>query len=186
VKYKVQDLHSFRDKNPSMTKPLLIISFSLWYVLSFLYFSTPLPGSKLRILLLRLFGAKIGSNCVVKPSVKVKHPWLLRIGHSSWIGESVNIDNIFPVVIGSSTCLSQNVYVCAGNHDFRSTSFDYIKKITTIHGQCWICARSTISPGSIVNRCTVVGIGSTVKGSLEPYSIYYGNPIRLHGPRSQS
>ena len=33
-----------------------------------------------------LFGAKIGKGVVIKPSVNVKYPWNLKIGHHVWIG----------------------------------------------------------------------------------------------------
>ena len=181
--YKVQNLGGFSQVNPAFLNLSSKISWILWYLVSIFVVNTPIPGSLLRILLLRLFGAKLGRNCIIKPLVKVKHPWLLRMGENSWLGEGVIIDNIFPVVIGSSTCISQNVYICSGNHNFRSPSFEYIKQTITIHGQCWICASSTIAPGSRINRCTVVGIGSIVKGNLLPYSIYFGNPLRLYGSR---
>lgn len=31
-------------------------------------------------LLLRLFGAKIGKNVVIRPSVKITYPWKLTVG----------------------------------------------------------------------------------------------------------
>lgn len=181
--YKRQNLSTFSQSNPAFRKSTSKISWLLWYLLSILFISTPLPGSKLRISFLRLFGAKIGKNCLIKPCVKIKHPWLLRIGDYTWIGEGVTIDNIFPVIIGSSTCISQNVYFCSGNHNFRSSKFEYKKQVIKVHGQCWICACAILAPGTQISRCTVVGIGSSAKGVLSPNSIYYGNPIRLHGPR---
>ena len=62
----------------------------LWYFVNILFFMNPLnPISSLKVLLLRLFGAKIGRGVVIKPSVNIKYPWLLEIGDNSWIGERV-------------------------------------------------------------------------------------------------
>ena len=47
----------------------------LWIVLSGLAFSTWLPGSGWRVMLLELFGAEIGRGVVIKPRVRVKFPW---------------------------------------------------------------------------------------------------------------
>ena len=36
--------------------------------------------------LLRLFGAKIGKNVVIRPSVKITYPWKLTLGDYAWVG----------------------------------------------------------------------------------------------------
>src|ERR1700710_2207201 len=46
-----------------------------------------LPFSSVRVWLLRCFGAVIGEHVTVKPGVRVKYPWHLRIDNDSWIGE---------------------------------------------------------------------------------------------------
>src|SRR5215831_12221797 len=76
-----------------------------------------LPSSGLRRWLLRLFGAEIGEGAVIKPGVRVKYPWLLRIGRHCWIGEDCWIDNLAQVSLGSNVCLSQGAYLCTGSHD---------------------------------------------------------------------
>src|SRR5690348_15095851 len=60
---------------------------ALWLLASALFVQSPVPGSRLRIWLLRAFGATIGEGVVVKPRVTVKFPWRLSIGSHSWIGE---------------------------------------------------------------------------------------------------
>ena len=43
-----------------------------------------------RAFLLRLFGAKIGKNVVIRPSVKITYPWKLTLGDYAWVGDDVN------------------------------------------------------------------------------------------------
>ena len=67
---------------------------AIWLLVQPLLISSPLPGSRLRVLLLRLFGARIGRGVTIKPGVMVKFPWRLEIGDHSWIGEHVWLDNL--------------------------------------------------------------------------------------------
>src|SRR5690348_15285736 len=77
--------------------------------------STWIPGSRFRALLLRLFGAHVGDNVVIKPGVRVKYPWRLWVGNNTWIGEDAWIDNLAAVCVGSNVCISQGAYLCTGN-----------------------------------------------------------------------
>jgi putative colanic acid biosynthesis acetyltransferase WcaF len=52
-----------------------------------------LPISNIKVLVLRLFGAKIGQGVRIKPGVKVKFPWRLTVFDYVWIGENAWIDN---------------------------------------------------------------------------------------------
>src|SRR4051812_34477683 len=80
---------------------------ALWLICGGLFVSSGLPGSRLRISILRLFGAHIARGVVIKPHVRVKFPWRLSIGAHSWIGEDVWIDNLAQVSIGAQCCISQ-------------------------------------------------------------------------------
>ena len=68
--------------------------------------------------MLTMFGARIGANVVLKPNIRVKFPWRLRIDDNSWVGQDVWIDNLAQVDIGSDTCISQGAYLCTGSHDW--------------------------------------------------------------------
>jgi putative colanic acid biosynthesis acetyltransferase WcaF len=77
---------------------------SLWKQLLWYFIGSPLvenhwlPVSNLKVLILRLFGAKIGQGVRIKPGVRVKFPWRLTVGNHVWIGEDAWIDNIANVV----------------------------------------------------------------------------------------
>ena len=118
------DLKKF--KKPGIYKDKNLFINVLWYLINNLFFNSFIPGSKLRIIILNLFGADISKSAYIKPRVYIKFPWKLKIGKYSWIGEKVWIDNIDHVEIGNNCCISQGVYFCTGNHDFKKETFDLI------------------------------------------------------------
>src|SRR5262249_42902381 len=89
---------------------------ALWLIVSTLLVDSSVPGSRHRVFLLRMFGASIGRRVAFKPRVRIKFPWRLEIGDDTWIGESVWIDNLAKVEIGSHCCISQGAYICTGSH----------------------------------------------------------------------
>lgn len=135
-----------------------------------------LPGSAWRRKLLRLFSAKIGDGVVLKPGIRVKFPWRLRIGDHSWIGEGVWLDNLVEVEIGRHACLSQGVYVCTGSHDWSDPAFKLIVKPVKIEDGAWLGAFTRIAPGVTVGQGAVLSLGSVALKDLEGWSIYQGHP----------
>lgn len=156
----------------------------LWYYCgNWLVQSYVLPFSSLKVWVLRRFGAAIGCGVRLKPGVQIKFPWRLAIGDHVWIGEHVWIDNIAPVTIESHVCLSQGVYLCTGNHDWTHPDFQLIPAAIHIHQGAWIAARAVIGPGVTVGQGAVLGLGSVTGRSLQPMTIYIGNPAQPHKER---
>lgn len=164
--YKIGD---FRRGRPAIIE-------ACWMVVDALFVRSFIPGSWHRRWLLRLFGASIGRQVVLKPGVRVKFPWRLRVGDHSWIGESAWIDNLAEVEIGCFVVVSQGAYLCTGSHDWSRESFDLIVRPVTIANSAWVCAGSYVAPGTRIGEGTVVGIASCVAGDLQSWWIYRGNP----------
>ena len=102
---------------------------ALWFFLGAPMLRAPLnPSSKFKRWLLRVFGATVGAGVVIKPGVKVKHPWKLRVGDNVWIGEDAWIDNLGDVDIGPNACISQGAYLCTGNHNWTDPAFGLVVK----------------------------------------------------------
>lgn len=149
----------------------------LWYFANELVMRNPLnPFSGLKVWTLRLFGAKIGNNVVVKPKINIKHPWKLTIGNHCWIGESVWIDNLAEVTIEDNVCLSQGAFLICGNHNYKKSTFDLMVAPITIREGAWIGAKSIVGPGVTVESHAVLSLGSVASGNLETYTVYRGNP----------
>jgi putative colanic acid biosynthesis acetyltransferase WcaF len=114
---------------------------------------------RVRLSLLRAFGATIEPGVLIRHNVRIHWPWKLAVGKDSWIGENAWILNLEPVTIGSDTCISQAAFVCTGSHDRTSPSFEFDNGPITIGNHVWVGARATILRGvSIGNGAT---IGST-------------------------
>jgi putative colanic acid biosynthesis acetyltransferase WcaF len=169
----IVELNNYR-KGPY--KPGNIIIRTLWYCVNRMFFKTSIPyPSFLKVLILKLFGCKIGS-CIIKPDVNIKYPWFLNIGYNVWIGESVWIDNLAQVKIGNNVCISQGSLLLTGNHDFTKSEFDLIVKEISIEDGVWIGAKVLVCPGAILHSHCVISAGSVLNGEAQQYMIYKGNP----------
>jgi len=142
-----------------------------------------LPGSAWRVSLLRLFGARIGSACRLKPGLRVKFPWRLTLGQACWLAEDAWIDNLAQVNLGDRVCLSQGAYLCTGNHNFRSAGFELRLGPIQIESDAWIAARAVLAPGTYVKSGAVVALGSVVSGTIPAAAIVRGNPAVVVGQR---
>ena len=142
------------------------LKFIFWELIKILFFNTSLPCSKLRVKILRIFGASVGDKVIIKPNVKIKYPWNLKIGNSTWIGEGVWIDNISNVTIGNNTCISQGVYICSASHDIKSESFDLKLQPVFIGNNCWIAAKCIIGPNTSISDDKFIKIGQVVTKTI--------------------
>ena len=149
----------------------------LWMLTSTLFFRTSLPiPSSIKVSVLNMFGAKIGSGVVIKPRVTIKYPWKLNIGDHTWIGEDTWIDNLANVNIGDNCCLSQGCYLLTGNHDYTSPNFDLMISPINIENEAWVGAKSVVCPGVTLSRASILTVGSIATKNLDALGIYQGNP----------
>ncbi len=168
------DLSKFSNK---WYNPGSVVKRAIWYFVNILFLKSSIPyPSKIKVILLRMFGAKVGKGVVIKPCVNIKYPWFLEIGNHSWIGEDVWIDNLTYVKIGNSVCISQGAYLCTGSHNYEKSTFDLIVKSIIIEDGAWIGAKAIILPGSRIKTHAVIGAGGVFSGIAKPYSVYFGNP----------
>jgi putative colanic acid biosynthesis acetyltransferase WcaF len=156
-----RDLSKYRVTNYSPGRNRLVQV--LWYFVNALIFNSQwFPFSGMKVALLRCFGSQVGKGVVIKPLVRIKFPWRLSIGDHSWIGESVWIDNLANVEIGSHCCISQGAYLCTGSHDHRSDSFDLVTRPIIIGDGVWLCANTTLLGGVRVEQGTTIGAGAVL------------------------
>lgn len=125
---------------------------------------------KLRVAVLRAFGAEIGQDVVFRHRVRVHWPWKLRVGDGSWVGEGVWILNLEPVDIGSNVCVSQEVLLCTGSHDRTSPSFEFDNAPITIEDDAWLATRATVLRGCVIGRGAVVGATALVTSDVAAHA----------------
>lgn len=161
----------------SWYRPGPVVKRACWYVVSLLFFRSYLfPFYTVKAGLLRLFGARVGKNLVIKPGVIIKYPWFLEIGDNVWLGEKCWIDNLAKVTIGNNVCLSQGCLLLTGNHDYTNRAFSLIVNEIVLEDGVWIGARSTVIGGAICRKDAVLTLASVAAGELQPRGIYRGNP----------
>ena len=147
-----------------------------WYVLNACIINTACPFNFIKIFLLKMFGARVGKNVVVKPRANIKYPWNISIGDNTWIGERVWLDSLGKIIIGSNVCLSQGAMIICGNHNYKKSSFDLMVQDICIEEGVWIGAGAIVCAGVTCKSHAMLASGSVATDNLEPYSIYQGNP----------
>lgn len=149
----------------------------LWYFVNVLIVRASWnPFMKIKIALLRAFGAKIGNGLVIKNNVIIKYPWKLTIGNDCWLGENCWIDNLDKVVIGSDVCISQGAMLLTGNHDYSNANMPYRNASIIIEDGVWIGAQTTVCPGVTAHQNSILTVGSIATKDMKSNSIYQGNP----------
>lgn len=172
------NLESYQNADYNVERGLLVRT--LWYFINgFVFKAYWIPISSIKVLLLRLFGAKIGRGVNIKPNVNIKYPWKLSIGDFTWIGEGVWIDNLAFVSIGNNCCISQEALLLCGNHDYKQPTFDLITKPIVLEDGAWIGAKGVVCPGVIVKSHAVLAVQSVATKDLQPYEVYQGNPAEF-------
>ena len=148
-----------------------------WYPINYFIFYSSIPfPSGFKVMLLRIFGSKVGNGVVIKPLVRIKNPWRLTIGNFCWIGEDVWIDNIENVTIGNNVCLSQGAVLSTGNHDYTKSDFPPRYDKIIIEDGVWICAKAIVCPGVVCKSHSVLTVNSVATKNMEEFKIYSGNP----------
>jgi putative colanic acid biosynthesis acetyltransferase WcaF len=169
------DLSKFN--NDWYSKKVSSAKLVLWQLVLFVFFLNHISlFSGLKVILLRLFGARVGKGVIIKQSVRIKYPWLLEISDHVWIGECCWIENHGRVKIGPNVCLSQGAMLLGGNHDYKKPAFDLVVGDITLEEGVWIGARSMVCPGVTCGSHAVLAVESVASSNLAPYGIYRGNP----------
>jgi putative colanic acid biosynthesis acetyltransferase WcaF len=151
----------------------------IWFVVEACVINNKLlPLSSVRVALLRLFGAKIGTGCRFVHPLRVKAPWNLEVGDNCWFGVDVWIYNQALIRIGSNVCISQGTFLSAGSHEM-STTMDLRVAPIVIEDGVWITSKCVVQMGVTIGRSAVVTPLSVVHRSLDAEGVYGGNPCRF-------
>ncbi len=158
-------------------QPGSLLKRTIWYFLNIFVIKSALPiSSNLKIFILKMFGAKVGSGVLIKPNVNIKYPWFLEIGDNVWIGENVWIDNLAKVIIGNDVCLSQDSYLLTGSHNYKKSSFDLLLGEIILEDGVWIGAKSTVCSSVTCKTHSILAVNSVATSNLNEYTVYQGNP----------
>ena len=177
-----QDLSAFRLPENFRGRPGGLVQ-AWWLVQWFLFRPSPQAFYGWRRFLLRLFGARIGRQVLIRPTAWVTFPWKLSIGDYAWIGDEVVLYCLGEISIGAHTVISQRSYLSAGSHDYEQPDFPILAPPITIGEQAWLATDVFVGPGVRIGAGAVVGARSSVFKDLPAGMICYGNPAIPVRPR---
>ncbi|ATG88498.1 acetyltransferase [Methylomonas koyamae] len=158
----------------------------IWNTVWWLFFK-PTPRwclNSWRVLLLRVFGAKIGIGNRVAPTCFVWAPWNLEMGDYSVLADGVECYCMDKIIIGSKVAVSQRTFLCTGTHDISSLRRPLITKPILIGNHVWICAEAFISPGVVIGEGAIIGARSVVTRDVLEWTVVAGNPALFIKPRT--
>jgi putative colanic acid biosynthesis acetyltransferase WcaF len=154
-----------------------------WIVQDTLFVWSPQFLYGWRRFLLRSFGAKVGRNVLVRPTVKITFPWKIWLGDNCQVGDDAVLYSLGEIHIGDNTVISQRSYLCTGSHDYSKIGFDLYQKPIRIGNEVWVATDVFIAPGVSIGDGAIVGARSTVFNDLPGDMICYGNPAVPVRPR---
>lgn len=151
----------------------------LWCLAKFVFRSIPRHFYGGRNFILRLFGAHIGKDVRIYPSVTIFAPWHFSIGDESSIGFDAIIYNLGPITIGDRVTISQRAHLCAGSHDYTVASMPLTKPAIRIEDEVWVCADAFVGPGVTLGQGAVIAARSVVVKDIPPLKLVGGNPAKV-------
>jgi putative colanic acid biosynthesis acetyltransferase WcaF len=132
-----------------------------------------------RRFLLRLFGAQVGREAHIYPSVRIWAPWNLSIGEFSALGHGVDCYCVDRVSIGAHVGISQYSFLCTASHDIADPHLKLIHAPIRIDEAAWVAADVFVGPGVHIGAGAVVGARASVFKDVEPWTVVCGNPARF-------
>lgn len=112
-------------------------------------------SSRLRVTVLRAFGAEIGEGVIFRPRTRVHLPWKLHIGDRSWIGEGVWFHNQDHIYVGDDVVISQETMLTTGSHRHRR-DMALVTRPIHIEDGAWITSRCMVLGGVTIGRSALV------------------------------
>lgn len=144
-------------------------------------FARPLPrrtGNGWKILILRLFGAKVSKKAVVYSSAKIYYPANLIMEDYACLASNVRCYNVDLIKIGAHSTISQYAYLCTASHNIYDKEHKLITAPIIIEEQSWVATDAFIGMGVTIGEGAVVGARAAVFKDVAPWTVVGGNPAR--------
>jgi len=150
----------------------------LWALAAPLFRLSPRPFWGWRRGMLRLFGARVGRDVHVYPTVRIAIPWNLTLGDGCAVGDYAILYALGPITLGPGATVSQYAHLCAGSHDWRDPAMPLTKPPIVLGADVWVCADAFVGPGVTVGEGAILAARTVLTKHVDPHSIVAGNPAR--------
>jgi len=135
----------------------------------------------------------IGNHAFIDSFVKIKPAGGsgdIFIGNKCYINSGTVIYSGNGVFLGEGVMIAANCTIAPVNHGYLKKNIPileqgFLESKGGIHidDDVWIGANCIVLDGAKIGKGVVVGAGSVVRGSLQPYGVYAGNPAKKIGAR---
>ena len=129
--------------------------------------------------LLRLFGAQVGEQVQIMPSVQIWAPWNLSLGDCSTVSHGVDLYSVDRIDVGAHATVSQRAFLCTATHDVDHPNMPLRTAPIRVGAGAWICAEAYVHPGVAIGEDAVAGVRAVVLHDVPPGQIVGGNPARF-------
>lgn len=139
--------------------------------------------TRTRMMLLRLSGANIGLNSIIRPGALIVDTRKLRVGTNSIVGKKSVFMNFEPVTIGDDVEIGPNCVFQTNEHVIR----DFDKPLgkqgakycqILVGSNCYLGSDVTLLSGVEVGDNVLIGAKSLVNKSLLGRAFYAGVPAK--------
>ena len=151
----------------------------LWAVTMPLFRMSPRPFWGWRRFILRLFGAKVGVEVHVYPTVRITIPWNIEIDAEAAVGDYAILYALGPIRIGPRATVSQYAHLCAGTHDITRPDRPLLKLPIEIGAEAWVAADAFVGPGVTIGPRAILGARAVAMSSIEADCVAVGNPVKI-------
>lgn len=139
---------------------------------------TPKPANSWRLIVLKLFGAKIYGKPFVHQRARIQIPWNLIMHDKACLGDRANAYTLGILEIHEHATVAQEAYICTGTHAFEKETMNLITLPIKIGAHAFIGARAFVMPGVSIGDGAVIGACSVVTKDMPAYTISAGQPCK--------
>ena len=137
-----------------------------------------LPGVPLRLMVLSLFGARVGARVRLERGVRIEIPWNITLDEGCRVERGAILYSLGPIAIGPRAVVGELAHLCAGTHDYRHASMPLLRLPIEIGAEACIDAGAFVGPGVRVGPRAILTARSCAFKDLAPDGVYTGNPAR--------
>ncbi|MEA5624973.1 hypothetical protein [Nostoc sp. UHCC 0251] len=146
---------------------------------------TSIPSRKIRMAYLNAYLARVGTGTSVQMGCKFLNGRTVYLGDRNVINFGCLLDGRHSKIqTGADVSIGPEASILTLGHDPQSPDFADRGGDVNIGDHAWIAYRAIILPGVNIGEGAVVGAGSVVSRSVNPYCIVAGNPAKVVGERS--
>ncbi len=139
---------------------------------------TPKPLNPWRLVVLRLFGAKIHGTPFVHQRARIAMPWNVELHDAACVGDRTNLYALDRIALQRGALVAQEAYLCTGTHDLADAEWPLLTAPIVVGERAFVGARAFVLPGVMIGDHAVVGAMSVVTHNVPAHTCVRGNPAR--------